>query len=234
MNEELAVIKYDTVMLKALPSKVALVNQKVHLGLYLENLLSLHGEVSTKRLAVLLSFVEILVGELSLKDVKEAFMMHVEGKLPTEPRTNYLDTVLFSKVIKEYKNQRRVKKTIKEPEMTQEEKDNNIYLGCITCFDSYIQTDKIIYGYTWVYDHLDDLKLLKFTDDEKRKIMPIAKSKLIEENKQIYSHSEFQSFIRDLENKKKEQSIINMAKRMMLIRFFSHIHAQEKHIRNLL
>lgn len=234
MENKVAVIKFDTVPMKALPSEDSLKVQIAHLSIWIEKILSLHGETSTNRLETLLPMISKSVGFLSLSDIKQAFMMYVECKLPLEPIPNYIDLILFNKIIQSYKKTRKVKKTIKEPEMTQEDKEKNIYLGCITCFDSYIQTDKIIYGYTWVYDHLDDLKLLKFTDDEKRKIMPLAKEKLIDINKETYSHSEYKSFIRYLENGKEKQAIINMAKRMMLIRFFSSLHAKDKHIKDLL
>lgn len=232
-KDKLAILE-NKLPLRAYPKKKLDKILETKFKYWLATLLSIKADNEIK-LDNALPTIKHLFWSLGIDEVKKAFEMYAHGQLSIIPRPNYFDIILVGQIFKEYNKSRPMpKKTIKEPEMTQEDKEKNIYLGCITCFDSYIQTDKIIYGYTWVYDHLDDLKLLKFTDDEKRKIMSIAKEKLIEEIKLIYSHSEYKTFIRDLENKKEEQSIINTAKRMMLIRFFSSLHVKDKHIKDLL
>ena len=40
-------------------------------------------------------------------------------------------------------------------------------MGLVNCFDSYLQDKKVIAGYTWVYDHIDELDLISFSNEEK-------------------------------------------------------------------
>ena len=172
---------------------------------------------------------------MSIEDIKKAFTLYVQGKLPIEPRDNYLTVILFSKVIEAFKQQRKVKpKELKMPEPTQQEKDDLTYLGVVNCFDEFTQSNSIIDGYVWVYDHLDELDIINFSDKDKIKQMPIAQKKLISEAKQNKNPNDYKTFMRDMENNRKGQAVINKAKKMLLERFFGKLIAKEQHLKDLL
>lgn len=227
--------KLDTIPFRGLPSDSERQTKVLELGVYLDGLLSLSGEKSVKRLEVLLPMVEDFCWGLSLAEIKQAFHMYVKGDLPIEPIDNYLTVILFSKVINEYKQKRqKTTKTTEMAEPTQEEKETLTLLGIINCFDEYKQTNSILDGFTWVYDHLDEIKVINYSDDEKRKIMPIARERLIILSKNRMDLDMYKRFMSDLEGKRKEGAVIVQAKKMLLERFFSSLIAKDKHIKDLL
>jgi methionine synthase II (cobalamin-independent) len=222
------------VPIKAIPQES---RQKQYLLLidWLIKTLSLTGEKAADRIEVLIPMIEECAWSLTLEDIKKAFTFYVQGKLPIEPRDNYLTVILFSKVIEAYKQQRVVKKELPQlPEKSQKEKDNIILSGVINCFNQFTKTNSIINGYTWVYDHLDENNIINFSDDEKRKQMPIAKKKLIIENKSNLNRGDYKVFMSDMENKRKNQAVINKAKKMLLERFFLGLQAEGKHVKEVI
>ena len=201
---------------------------------WLANLLSIKAD-NEEKLDNALQSIKKHFWSLGIDEVKKAFEMYADGELSILPRPNYFDRILVGQIFKEYRQLKPIKKPkIKEIEMTQEEKDNLTFMGVVNCFDEFIQTKSIIDGYVWVYDHLQDLKIINFSDNEKRKQMPIAKERLILESKQEMTLNEYKSFMGDLENKRKDQAVINKAKKMLLERFFFRVHTKSKHIKDYL
>jgi hypothetical protein len=178
---------------------------------------------------------------LSLEEIDYAFKLERYGILGDKTgHFQLLNTDYVSTILNKYKNWLKeirinnnlpisIMEKIKEP--TQEEKDNLIYMGVINCFEEFKQTKKILNGYVWVYDHLDELGILKYSNDEKNKIMPIAKDRLINENKETMEFKAFSQFTKELENKRVDQAIINTAKKMLLERYFLKLLVLEKHIK---
>lgn len=224
----------------AMPSDIQRNEQTMNLGDWLDGLLSLDGDKSVKRLEVLLPMIKDNSWRLSVDEVKEAFTMYAQGKLPLEPRDNYLTVVLYNKVIQLWKNQRTIKpKEMKE--LSEEEKDKiklsnelTVLSGVINCFDAYVQTGDIITGYVWIYKHLDELNILNFSGKEKIAQMPLAKEELIKEKELTVNKSEYKSFMISLENNNEQDAIKSKAKNMLLCRFFAGLHAKGKHIKDLL
>jgi len=213
MTDKLATVKYDTVMLKGLPNKAALVSQKVNLGYFLESMLSLRGDESTKRLAALLAIVETLVGELALVEVKEAVMKYIEGKLttvhegkivPLVPVPNYLDIILFNKIITSYKDSRPVKK------IPMEEDNNFVYV--VQLFDHFVQENDIPLDSVWVYTYLTTFKKLEISTSEEKKI----------------------AYKKALKAYKTEKDAIKMSKLTLVSKYFSTLQAKGQHIKDLL
>lgn len=201
---------------------------------WLANLLSIKAD-NEKKLDSALPAIKKHFWSLGFTEIKKAFEMYADGELKTKPIPNYFDRILVGQIFNEYRQQKPViKKTLPMPEPTQKEKDDLIYHGLITCFDEFIQKGNIINGYTWVYDHLNELGIVKYSDDEKRSQMPIAESRLRAEAKEMKSLNDYKTFIRDLEAKRLKQSIINKAKNMLLERFFGGLNAKGKHLKELI
>lgn len=97
-----------TVPAKAL-SEAKLNEQIAYLGVWLEGILSIkHDGTNEKRLLVLLPIIKESAWSLSISQIQEAFKLYIDGKLSynnehLEPVSNYLDTILFKKVISAYK-----------------------------------------------------------------------------------------------------------------------------------
>ena len=223
--------------LKNYPKDGEKLNSDILLGLmpFISGLLSLTDEVSAKRLKIALPAVKEHCWSMGLAEIKKMFEMYVDNKLSIEPIPNYFDRILFGKIVAAYKQQKPIKiRAIKEPEMTQEQKDANVLMGVINCFDNFIQERYIPSGYVWVYKHLiDDLKVHSFTPDEKKKQMVIAKEVLIKEAKDG-DRNEYTQFMFDLENNLQDDAIKVQAKKMLLEKWFAKLESQKKHIKELI
>lgn len=149
----------------------------------------------------------------------------------------YVSTVLKKYI--EYKKNTRVKhnlpiaKTQDMPQLTQQEKDDLTYTGVINCFDKYVQDEYIINGYVWVYDHLQELKILNPEKESKLAAMKIAKKNLQKQAKENPNPSVAKKMIEDLE-KKNSPAIIVEAKRLLLEQYFSELINKNKSIKNVL
>lgn len=207
----------------------------LELGIWLSKLLSLKDDTSAERLEVLLPMVSEFCWSMSIEDIKKAFTMYIRSDLPgLEPRTNYLDVILFGKIIKAYKQAKPIeKKVIELPQISTAEKENLIYMGVINCFDSYVQTKNIIVGYTWIYDHLFELNLFDYTPEQKREKMKRAKVILKHQANENNNVFEVKSILTDLE-RKNAPSIINESKRLLLCDYFQSIVNNKKHIKDYL
>ena len=226
-------VKLDnSIPIKAIPEQELNKLILTQFTVWVANLLSLTDETSANRLEIALPAIKEHCWSMGFSDIKKMFEMYVDNKLSIKPIPNYFDRILLGKIVDAYKQQKTIiKKEIVMPEQTQEEKDNLIYMGVINCFDEFKQTNKIIEGYVWVYDHLDELQVLTYSNDEKKKVMILAKERLIRENKEYMSLDQYKQFTFDMENKRVDQSIINMAKKMLLERYFNKLIAKNNHIK---
>ena len=199
---------------------------------WLASLLSIKADNEDK-LDLALPYIKKHFWSLGLNEVKKSFEMYANSELTIKPISNHIDVILVGQIFKEYRERKPIiKKEIVMPEPTQEEKDLLIYEGVLNCFEEFKHTKKIINGYVWVYDHLSEIGILKYSNDEKKKQMPIAKERLIRENKEYMGLNDYKQFTNDLENKRADQAVINTAKKMLLERYFLKLLANEKHIKN--
>lgn len=202
---------------------------------WLSGILSLTDEVSANRLEIALPALKEHCWSMGFQEITKMFQMYVDNKLSIEPIPNYFDRILFGKIVSAYKEQKpRIKKEIKMPEISEEEKQRLIIHGVINCFDEYLQSKRIIDGYVWVYDHLDEIKLISYTPEEKKKQMPIAKERVLNEAKDSFDRNKYAELIFKFENTTNHQIIINEAKKMLLERYFAKLQAKSQHIKDLL
>lgn len=200
---------------------------------WLAGLLSLTDEVSAQRLEIALPAVKEHCWSMGFSEIKKMFEMYADNKLSIKPIPNYFDRILFGKIVEAYKMQKPiVKKEIKEPEMTQEEKDLIVYEGCINCFEEWKQTNDVINGYAWVHDHLMDLNLLEFTKDEKSLMWNKAKTNLLEKSKDM-SYENAKDLVRELEKKTSSKREVEY-KLIRLKRYFEKINAKNKHLKDFI
>lgn len=207
---------------------------------WISDLLSLTDKVSAKRLFTSIPAIEKHCWSMGFKEIKKMFEMYADNELSIKPIPNYFDRILFGKIVESYKLQRPIKKP-RMIELTQKEKDDisasnelTIYSGVFNCFEAYKQSNDIITGYIWVYDHLDELNILNYSDDIKRKQMPLAKQSLIKKAKEEKTRSDYKSLISGIANGTKKQAIVNEAKNMLLCQFFSELIENDKHIKEIL
>jgi hypothetical protein len=199
---------------------------------WLSAILSLNEEATTK-LEYALPAIKEHCWSMGFPEIKKMIEMYADSKLSVKPIPNHFDRIKFGEVVNAYKQQKPIKKTkINEPEMTEEDKELLIFAGVVNCFDEFIHNGKIIDGYVWVYDHLVDVKVLENTPKEKRDVMPLAKARLTEEQRDSLSYNDYANFLKELENKRKDQSIINTAKKILLERYFNILKTNKKHIKN--
>ena len=206
-------------------------------GIDLTNFLKMEKQLamSCRGQGILKNHRQTEFARMGFSEIKKMFELYADNKLSIEPIPNYFDRILFGKIVSAYKQQRKVKpKEIKMPELSQEEKDNLTYMGVVNCFDRFTQTNDIMNGYTWVYDHLESIGVLKYSDKEKRSIMPIATERLKIITKELYGLEEYKTLIRDLEAKRNGGAVIVVAKKMLLERFFMKITSKNKHIKDYL
>jgi hypothetical protein len=235
-NQKLEKILEKELPLKSYPKDEEL-NKEILLALmpFISGLLSLTDEVSANRLKIALPAVKEHCWSMGFAEIVKMFTMYADNKLSIKPIPNYFDRILFGKIVEAYKQQKPTKKKeIKMPEISQEEKDLKIKQGVISCFDEFIRDNEIPPGYVWVYDHLDEFQIISYSDEEKIRMMPIAKEKLIIDKKNDLNRSDYKVFITSLENNREKQAVVNKAKRMLLERFFRVLDAKDKHIKDII
>lgn len=173
---------------------------------------------------------------ITTTELKKAIRNGLEGKygeyVTPSPK-------LFTDWLKKYmQNDRntdlnKLKPKIEEmPELTQEEQDALIYSGVINCFESFKQDNKIVDGYSWVYDHLIDLKLIDPKPEQRKQaykkaaaeLEMIAKNSLPDTRKQI---------MEQLQMKRAPRAVV-MAKIIILEHYFSTLIAKGEHIKEKL
>lgn len=149
----------------------------------------------------------------------------------------YVSTVLKKYI--EYKKNTRIKhnlpiaKTQDMPQLTQQEKDALTYTGVVNCFDNYVQDKHIINGYVWVYDHLNELKILQPEKESKLAAMKKAKKNLQNQAKENPNPAVTKKIMAELEQKN-SPAIIVEAKRLLLEQYFDKLIIAKKTIKNVL
>lgn len=215
-NSKLSTLKHEILPIKELPSEEARTEAILHLGVWLDGMLSLDGEKSVRRLEILLPIVRDEAWGFSVKEIKEAFTMYVKSELMynqkvIEPRDNFLTVILFNKVIKAYREQRKPKK--QGDKMTAEEiKALNDYMYVINLFDYFVQNNKVPVDCQWVYDYLESrVEDFRFSISEKKILMRLGK-----------------------EQKLSKKESAEKSKRVLLMRYFNQIQAKGFHIKDKL
>lgn len=193
-------------------------------------MLSIDLDKNPERIAATEVMIKESANRISPEEIEKAFMYYIKGELAgLEPRDNYLTPILFSKVIKAYKEQKKPTPKIERRLPTEEEKEMLIYHGLVSCFDRWVQEKRVIPGYVWVYDHLqNDAKIMSFTKEEKWKAMGEAREELKKEGDPLD-----RSFAQKLEDKK-APAVQNRAKLILLGDYFKKIKDDGYHLKDLL
>jgi hypothetical protein len=216
--------------LRAYPEKMLNDVLETSFKFWLANLLSIKAD-NEQKLDSALPAIKKHFWSLGLNEIKKAFEMYADGELITKPIPNYFDRILVGHIFKEYKQQKPiVKKEIKMPEPTEEQKELLIYEGLIFCYDNWVQTKNIINGQVWVHDHLTELGLLIFNDDEKKAMWNLSKKNILEYSKTL-DYESAKEVIRDLELKKGTREV--EYKKLRLMHYFNKIKDSRRHIRDV-
>ena len=199
----------DILPIKALPSVEAQNKKILELGVWLDGLLSLQGDMSAKRLEILLPMIKDSAWSMSINDIKKAFTMYVKSELNLEPRDNYLTIILFNRVMKEYKNTQRAK-----PEKFDEDEYKKAHdkVLAIMEFDYFIHNNKVSEHSYWVYTFLESLGLIADSAKKKKNI-----KKLVE----------------DEPLKRSNEEVIYECKRRLLEQYFNRLNAKDQHLKDL-
>jgi hypothetical protein len=218
--------------LRAYPEKMLNDVLETSFKFWLANLLSIKAD-NEQKLDSALPAIKKHFWSLGLNEIKKAFEMYADGELITKPIPNYFDRILVGHIFKEYKQQKPiVKKEIKMPEPTEEQKELIVYEGLIFCYDNWYQTKDIINGQVWVHDHLMELGLLEFTDDQK-KTMWIKSLENLKEYSKLIDYESAKELIAELERGKSSKREIEY-KKVRLKRFFANIYTKDKHLKDYL
>lgn len=208
------ITKYDSgdvMPYKALPEEVR-TKKTLELGVWLDRMLSLTGDMSTKRLEVLLPMIKDHAWNYSTKEIKEAFTAYVTGKLAIEPRENYLSVILFNKVMNLYRESIMVHKKKQDPlEKAEEHLAMYKMSETIIYFDAFVQDDELPEEAVWIYDYLEYMDILSYTKDEKLMKYRIAQ-----------------------ERTKTQAEAVTMSKLMLLKDYFRRLIAKGNHIKELI
>jgi hypothetical protein len=232
MESNKLLVLENTLPLKAYPPKKLDEILETSFLFWLANLLSIKAD---KKESVLSALPEVKYHfhSLGVDQVKKAFEMYARGSMSIKPISNYFDTILVGQIFSEYKKLKPViKKEIKMPEPTQEEKELLIYEGLIFCFDNWVQTNRIINGQVWVHDHLMELNLLDFTPEEKSAMWSLSKKNVLEKSKQL-TYEEAKDVIREME-RKTSNIRENEYKKLRLKYYFGKLKDSKKHIKDVI
>lgn len=206
------VIKYPNLPLRAY-EKDQLEKQIDALQGWLTNLLGLTGVESAKRLVIATEALKEQCIGMGFQEIKKMFEMYADNKLNIEPRTNYFDRILLGKIVKEY---RKTKNQIPKKVNLDEEKAEKDILYIIHIFDYYIEKNKLIDDWEWVYIYLESKGIHKFDKDQKKKKF------------NHYSKKEIQG------EKLKEETVIKLSRISLLKDYFDNLIHQNKHIKDLI
>ena len=219
------VVKLNSnVPIKAIPE--AELNRIIiqELSVWLAGILSLSDETSADRLEKALPAVKEHCWSMGFSEIKTMFEMYADNKLSIKPRSNYFDRVLFGQIVEAYKAQKRPKPTPYHPtELSEQEKSDLIYTGLINCYDAWYQEKRVVPGYQWVYDHLDELKIIAFSKEEKLAAMEEAKKRI------KYKQSLLDRVKEEIET---TPAHISEAKRILLEQYFNGV-TKDKFIKSI-
>lgn len=191
---------------------------------WLCGLLSLTDEVSANRLEVALPAIKEHCWSMGFSEIKKMFEMYADNKLSVKPMPNYFDRILLGKIVESYKQQKPKPKQIKQPELTQEEKDIIVYMGVINCFDAYKQDKKIDVGKGYVYDFFYELgKLPKHTETFRNDIKKRATA-MLEDSLQDYNSKKLTTQLKDkITDIKKGKGLRSKMKQIVLMDYFDEL-----------
>ena len=238
MSEIVKVEKYNTVTLYGLPEEIQ--NGKIReVSIFLETILSINGDESKKRLAVLLPQIKNSAKGMSVIEIKSAFKNYVEGKCSFEPRDNYLTLILFNKVINEYKSKymRKTKQEQDVADLTQTQIDGYMQPLIEKAMVTYQKTGNIELASS-KYDYLDSKGLiqgkltLKAWEDHKKDTYNRSKKLLLESYKTMKPKSrenktEIKQAIEQLQGKNINAEAVIMSKETLLKEYFDQITLEE-------
>jgi len=178
-------------------------------------MLSIDVSKNPQRIAATEIMIKESANRISPAEIEKAFLKYIKGELPIEPRDNYLTPILFSKVIKAYKESKPQPKPEPVPEMPDKEKELIVYWGCVDCFDTWKQDGEVTPGRTYIYDHLVDKGLLKNTKQEKLDSMRRAEIILKQSTYDKNLMAEYES--------RKNPVVVSKAKRILLEDYFEKL-----------
>ncbi len=190
--------------------------QLVFLGVFLERLLSLQGEVSKQRMKVMLPMMKDSAWSLSLSQVRQAFTMYVQGKLPLEPKTNFLDIILFNKVVSLYRQQMKQPKT-QEHYTSPEEIEFIMTEAVDRIHKDYKQNGRITEMCHHVYDHLFEQG--KLPKEKEYKDKTFIRAIVIHAEEPIEDDTMFKKICSNITTTEKNE-VVNIAKRLVLEDYF--------------
>lgn len=209
-------------------------DQSLEFGIWIDGLLSLEGDKSAKRLIKVLELVEEC--QLTMYQLKIAFIMYVKGEFTFEPRDNYLTAVLFSKIINSYlkqSNQKNVFKEAKSNILELMEEDYERIL--VDEFNQIKKTGKLNQMRLYLYDYLNNKKIL----ENDKNILSIIKETAIE-NLQNITQAKIEIPVnKDEHNENKhkevfsESEILVEEKNIILIRFFNQFTTNDQLLNKL-
>ena len=173
---------------------------------WIADLLSLTDEISAKRLEIALPAIKEHCWSMGFDEIKKMFEMYVDNKLALKPIPNYFDRILLGKILIAYKQQKKMNRI-------DENKEKRIQddLDTITCFDSFVQDNKIHENNYWIFTYLETKGIINYTKDEKRVVIEISKQQA-----------------------KNSDEVVVISKTKLLERFFGNITTKGKHIKDFL
>lgn len=175
---------------------------------WLCGLLSLTGENSKERLKNAFPAIKEQCIGMGFSEIKKMFEMYADGKLETEPVTNYFDRVLLGKIVKSYRSyMNRTKTTISIPEAKKEKDHKEI----IFYFEEYRDKKKLYDGWEWIYTYFESKEILKPSAEQKKHYFNKYSEKL-----------------------KTEEAIVKMSKLSIVRDFFDLLIKRNEHIKEYL
>jgi len=173
---------------------------------WIADLLSLTDEISAKRLEIALPAIKEHCWSMGFDEIKKMFEMYVDNKLALKPIPNYFDRILLGKILIAYKQQKKMNRI-------DENKEKRIQddLDTITCFDSFVQDNKIHNFNYWIFTYLESKGIINYSKEEKNVVIEISK-----------------------QNAKPGDDIVMISKTKLLERYFSNLSTKGKHIKDFL
>lgn len=217
------VIKHPNLPLRAYPD---IDRQLLMIDAWLSALLNLKAKEGFDELVIkqALEGVKEHCRSMSLSQIKKAFEMYVDGSLGLIPRTNYLDRPLVGQIMTKFKET----KHYKPQQVEQQEPDKKTVdkHKIWRAYEHWERWNKVIPGYAYVYDILDEYKAISLTAKQKREYYATAKAELIEE--QCKGQDELKkSAIRNELSSKKNLEVIRRSKQIILDEFFRENNVKE-------
>lgn len=223
----------------------------VKLFYWLLNLLGVKGDDTTdSHHDVAIKFINESLLNYTYQEIKLAFEKYVSGEYYDsngKPMlvTQQLNSVVLGRVMREYEiikkrdldtyRRKKAEQMQSKTEISEEEKENIIIHGLITCFDAFAQTkkfdqDQIVTHY---HDYLMEKDLLQFTDEEKKYMWVEAKHKAFARLKAMEDLSDYKNKRKEIEKGKGTWREIEY-KVLRLEKYFLDVLRQFKHIKDFI